>query len=121
MVNEGIFATDAQILRKAGADVNAIYADLDATNDFVLQSENWINTTCTFDFSTNYAGLTIQVKGILTKVASADAAMRIINADPNSVGRSTATLKLNVLQKEVDDGIKELKSKNTQDFMKADT
>ena len=121
MVDEGIMATTEQVQDKVGANASTV-ANVEAfINRFVLQAENWVNATVTFDFSAAFSGLTIQVKSILTSVVSAYAAMRVINYDPDAIGRSTATLKLNVLQKEIDDGIKELKNKNTQSFMNADT
>jgi len=121
MVDNGIMATSAQILAKAGANVNATYATADMTNDFVLQAENLINATCTFDFSAAYAGLSAQVKSVLSTAASAWAAMRVINSDVDSIGRASATLRLNVLKDEYTTAINELKSKNTQYFVRGDS
>lgn len=116
--DEGIFATTQQVQDKVGVNANATANAEAFINRFILQAENMINSTITFNFSDAYAGLNIDVKGILTTAASAWTAIRIINYDPSAMGTSEATLRLNVLQQEYDFAIAELKNKNTQDFMK---
>ena len=128
MVDTGIMTISGQVVAKAGANINSVFttytvANVDEArmNQFILEAENLINSTLTYDFSAVYSTLTAQVKNILNTAASAWAAMRCINYDPDAIGRSTSTLKLNVLKDEYNTAINELKNKNTQDFMIADT
>ena len=121
MADTGIFATTAEVQRKVGASASTTANAEAYINDFMVQAENLINVTCTFDFSAAYSGLTAQVKSILKAAASAWAAMRVINYDVDSIGRSSATLRLNVLKDEYNTAMAELKVKNTQDFINNDT
>ncbi len=117
MSDTGIFATTAEVSRKAGANASATSNVEAYINQFMTEAESLINDTVTFNFSDAYSGLNADVKGILKSAASAYAAMRVINFDPDSMGRSTATLMLNVLKDEYNLAIAELKNKNTQDFV----
>ena len=117
MADTGIFATTAEVSRKAGADASATSNVEAYINQYMTEAESLINATTTFNWSDAYSGLNADVKGILKSAASAYAAMRVINFDPDAIGRSTATLQLNVLKDEYNIAIKELKEKNTQDFI----
>ena len=117
MADTGIFATTAEVQRKAGANVSAT-ANVEAyINDYMTQAESLINSTITYNFSDAYSGLNADVKGILKLAASCIAAIMVINYDPDTVGRNTATLRVNVLTDHYNKAIAELKNKNTQDFM----
>ncbi len=118
MTDEGIFATTQQCQDKIGANANATANAEAFINRFIAQAESLINSTVTFNFSDNYASLNVDIKGILTTAASAWVAMRVISYDPDSIGRTTANLKLNALSDEWNKAIAELKNKNTQEFMK---
>jgi len=118
MVDTGIFATTEEVQDKVGANANTTANAEAFINRFMAQAESLINTTVTFNFSDDYAGLDADIKKTLTTAASSWAAMQVINYDPDSIGRNTANLKLNVLQNMFDLAIAELKNKNTQEFMK---
>ena len=121
MGDEGILATTQQILDMAGANVSSVSAGEAFTNRYVLLAENYLNATATFDFSANFAGLTIQVKNIVSMFCAAMAANMVINYDTDSMGRNAATLRMNVNKDFMNMAITELKNKNTQDFMVSDT
>lgn len=121
MADEGIMATTQQVQDMVGADASGT-SNIEAfINRYVLRAENYINAAVTFDFSAAYSGLTIQVKSILSLFVSAMAANMVINYDVDAIGRSTATLRMNVNKDFMNMALTELKNKNTQDFMNADT
>lgn len=86
MADEGIFATTAEVLRKAGANVSATFSDEAATNDFIAQAESRINAVTRFNWSDAYAGLNEDLRDILKEAASNLAAIYIINADTDAFG-----------------------------------
>ena len=118
MADTGIMATTQQILDFAGANVSSVSSDEAFTNRYVLLAENIVNVTVTFDFSAVYSTLTIQVKSILSTAVAALAANMVINYDPDAIGRSSATLRMNVNKDLFNIAIAELKIKiPTQDFI----
>ncbi len=86
MSDEGIFATTAEVLRKAGANVSATYADEPSTNDFIAQAESRINAVTRFNWSDVYTTLDADLRDILKEAASNLAAIYIINADTDAFG-----------------------------------
>jgi hypothetical protein len=118
MVDTGIFATTAQVQDKVGANASTVANTEEFINRFMAQAESVINGTVTFDFSGQYTSLDVKIQGLLTSAASAWAAIRVINYDPDSIGRSTANFKANVLIDEYNKAMAELKNKNTQEFIK---
>ena len=117
MADTGIFTTTAEVQHKAGANANTTANTETYINDFVAQAESLINADVTYNFSDNYAALNADVKGILKLAASAKAAMMVINYDLDAIGRSTATLMLNVLKDEYDMAIRILRDKRKQGFI----
>jgi hypothetical protein len=117
MGDTGIFATTAEVQRKVGANASATSNVEAYINQFMTEAESLINAVTTFNWSDAYAGLDVDVKGLLKMAASAKAAMMVINYDPDAIGRASATLMLNVLKDEYNMAITELKNKNTQDFV----
>ncbi len=81
MADTGIFATTAEILRKAGANASAVSVTEAYTNDFVAQAESEINALTRVNWSDLYSGLDADVKAILKEAASNLAAMYIIIYD----------------------------------------
>ena len=70
MVDTGIFATTAEVERKAGANASATSKAEAYVNDYMTQAESVINTMCRYNFSDNYATLNADTKNILKEVAS---------------------------------------------------
>ena len=82
MADEGIFATTAEVVRKAGTNANAtIIADEAATNDFIAQAESVINTLSMVNWSNIYSGLDTETKMILKAAATAFAGNKLISYD----------------------------------------
>ncbi len=81
MVDTGIFATTAEVQRKAGANASATSNVEAYINDFMTQAESVINIMTRFNWSDAYSGLNVDVKGLLKEAASNLAAMYVIQYD----------------------------------------
>ena len=71
MADTGIFATTAEVSRKAGADASATSNVEAYINQFMTEAESLINATTTFNWTDAFAGLNVDVKGLLKSAASA--------------------------------------------------
>ena len=98
MADTGIFATTAEVSRKAGANASSTSNVEAYINDFITQAESEINVITGFNWSDAFTGLNVDVKGILKRAASRLAAMDVITIDPDAIGRSTAELMLDKLR-----------------------
>ena len=123
MADEGIFCNQAEMLRKAGANVNS---DLNATNDttftysndFISQAESIINCRTRKNWSKVYDDLDDDVKMILKQVASDIAATYCINYDmSNFASRDEAETMLDVLNNSINRGLQLLKDKKVETFI----
>lgn len=99
MADTGIFATTAEVSRKAGANASTT-ANVEAyINDFMTQAEAAINAMTRYNWSDAYASLNVDVKGILKETASNLAAMYIIQYDMSGfTSRFEAETMLDVLR-----------------------
>jgi hypothetical protein len=70
MGHEGIFATKAECDSKAGENVSVTGWTEANINQWNAEVESFINITCRYNFSDNYATLNNDVKKILTEAAS---------------------------------------------------
>ena len=120
MVDEGIFATTAEVSRKAGANASST-ANVEAfINQFMTEAEALINVTTRFNFSDQYSSLNVDVQGILKMVASNLAAMQVIMFDMSGFTSLTeAETMLDVLRDAALRGLSILRDKKQETFMKA--
>jgi hypothetical protein len=81
MVDEGIFATTAQIQAKAGSGASSVAKAEAYTNVYIAEAESYINSTTRHNWSDDYAGLNTDVKYLLREAASNIAAMYVIQFD----------------------------------------
>ena len=117
MADTGIFATTAEIQRKVGANASAT-ANVEAyINDFMTQVESQINDSIRFNFSDNYSGLNVDVKGLLKEAASNFAAIYVIMYDTDAIGQRQAEFRCDVLFDAGQRALKQLKDKDTQAFI----
>ena len=118
MADSGIFATTAEVSRKAGANASAT-SNIEAyINDYMTQVESQINTLCNFNFSDAYSTLNVDVQGILKEVASNLAAIYVIQFDMSGfTSRGEAEDMISVLRDSALRGLSLLKNKNKQDFI----
>lgn len=99
MVDTGIFATTAEVQRKAGNGASET-ANVEAyINDYMSQVESEINVMLRFNFSDNYDSLNVDVKGILKEIASNLAAIYVIQFDMSGfTSRIEAEDMINILR-----------------------
>ena len=118
MSHEGIFATTAEVVRKAGANASAVAVVEAYVNDFIAQAESTINSICRYNFSDNYATLNADTRNILKEAASNIAAMYIINYDMSGfTSRVEAETMLDVLRDGALRATSLLRDKKVQDFI----
>ena len=112
MVDDGIFATNAEIIAKAGKNADATAIAVGWTDAMVAQVESRINNESEYNWSDNYAGLNVDVKGTLTEAESNLMALYIVNYNPNVWTIATASFKRDTLKTEYTDCIKMLREKD---------
>lgn len=118
MVDTGIFATTAEVERKAGAKASAVSKAEAYVNDYMTQVESTINAVARFNFSDAYAGLNADTKGILKEVASNLAAIYVIQYDMfNYTSRIEAEDMINILRDAALRGLSLLRDKKQQEFI----
>lgn len=119
MADTGIFATTAEVQRKAGANASATSTAEAYINDYMTQAESLINCICRYNFSDDYAGLNADVKGLLKEVASNIAAIYAIQYDMSGfTTRIEAEDMVNILRDAALRGLSLLRDKKVQDFMR---
>jgi hypothetical protein len=118
MADTGIFATTAEVQRKAGANASATSKAEAYVNDFMTQAESEINALCRFNFSDAYSGLNADTKGILKQAASNLAAIYVIQFDMSGfTSRTEAEDMINVLRDGFLRNMSILRDKKAQDFI----
>ena len=118
MVDTGIFATTAEVERKAGAGASATSKADTYTNQYMTEVESLINSVCRYNFSDAYAGLDADVKGLLKEVASDLAAIYVIQYDMSGFSsRVEAEDMVNILRDAALRGLSILRDKKAQDFI----
>lgn len=78
-----IFATTAEVARKAGDNASATSVAVAYVDDFMTQVESFINSATRYNWSDAYAGLDVDVKGVLKECASDLAAIYVLNYKPS--------------------------------------
>lgn len=118
MADTGIFATTAEVQRKAGANASAT-ANVEAyINDFMTQAESKINVLSQFNWSAVYATLDVAVKGILKEAASNLAAIYVISYDMDNFSTTyEAETMLDVLKDGFNQSLSLLKDIKKRDFI----
>ncbi len=122
MADTGIFATTAEVERKAGANVSSVSKAEAYVNDYMTQVEAQINVATRHNFSDAYSGLNADVKGILKEIASNLAAIYAISYDMSGfTSRIEAEDMINVLRDRYLFNIALLRDKKTQAFLRDPT
>ena len=120
MADTGIFATTAEVERKAGANASSTSKAEAYVNDYMTQAESLINAVCRFNFSDAYSVLNTDVKGLLKEVSSDIAAIYVIQYDMSGfTSRIEAEDMINVLREAALRGLSILRDKKQQDFINA--
>lgn len=112
----GTLCLSAAALFKAGANVST---DLTVTqiSSAILQAESVINVETRHNWVDAYPTLNADVKYILEQACSDLAAVYLINYDPDSIGRSTAELRMDVLTSSAYKTIKTLTDLKNRGFV----
>src|SRR3990167_9608338 len=99
MADTGIFATTAEVQRKAGDGASTTSKAEAYVNDFMTQAESEINAATRYNWSDKYATLNVDVKGILKQAASNLAAIYVISYDMGGyTSRTEAENMVNILR-----------------------
>lgn len=99
MADTGIFASTAEVSRKAGANASTVSNTELYINDFITQAESEINALTRVNWSDLYSALDVDVKAILKEAASNLAAMYVIIYDMSGfTSRLEATTMLDMLR-----------------------
>ena len=77
-----IFATTAEVARKAGDNVSTTSIAVAYVDDYMTQVESFINVETGYNWSDAYAALDVDVKGILKEASSNLAAIYALNFKP---------------------------------------
>lgn len=118
MADTGIFATTAEVERKAGSGASSVSKAEAYVNDYMTQAESLINTICRFNFSDAYSGLNADVKGLLKEVASNIAAIYVIQYDMSGyTTRIDAEDSINILRDAALRGLGILRDQIAVDFI----
>ena len=118
MADTGIFATTAEVQRKAGSGASATSKAEAYVNDYMTQVEAEINATCRYNFSDTYSSLNADTKGLLKQAASNMAAIYVIVYDMSGYNsRIDAEDLINVLRDRALRNINLLKDKKVVDFI----
>ena len=118
MADEGIFATTAEVERKAGKGASATSKAEAYVNDYMTQAESLINATTRFNWTDAYSGLNVDTKGLLKEVASNLAAIYVIQYDMSGyTSRVEAEDMVNILRDAALRGLAILRDKKTKEFM----
>ena len=113
-----IFATTAEVERKAGANASATSKASAYVEDYLTQVESQINAVTRFNWSDAYAGLNTDTKGLLKEVASNLAAIYVIQYDFSGfTSRIEAEDMINVLRDAALKGLSLLRDKKIKVFM----
>lgn len=117
MADTGIFATTAEVQRKANVNSSSVSNTEAYINQYMTEAESLINVTTTKNWSDAYSALNVDVKGILKMAASELAAWMVEQYDIDAIGGATANLSANMHIFKYNMAIAELKNKNTETFM----
>ena len=94
--------TSGAALDKAGANVNStISASGLALSNWSSEAESLACAIARYDVVTNFGDLTANGKQIFQDLCSSHIAQKIINYEPEAVGRSGSIIRLNILENNI--------------------
>ena len=118
MADTGIFASTAEVERKAGVGVSAVATAEAFSNQFLAEAESEINVTARYNFSDDYASLNDDTKAILKQAATNMAAIYMIQYDMSGyTSRIEAEDMVNILRDAALRGISILRDIKARDFV----
>lgn len=114
-------AQAAGAIATAGANVNSTIASWASSQTELEKWSDEIEAICCdaarYDLVTNYASLTASGKIILSSICDAYVAMKIIAYEPEAIGTISASLRLNVLQNQISQGLSLIGNDNIKTYL----
>ena len=112
-------STASGALNSAGDNVNAtISADTTTLALWSDEAEALCSNTARKDLVTNYSSITSFGRQILSSICSAYIAQKIINYEPEAIGLTGASLRLNLLQTQLSTGLNQIENDNIKTYLK---
>lgn len=109
----------ADILAKAGADVNALAILANTVLIYLRQSQSVLNVRTKLDWTAIYSTLSDNKKYILSEILSSLTAIKIINYDTGQIGSLDAQRRMDNLSYDVETYIEALKDSEIKSFVQA--
>ena len=117
MADTGIMCSGGQVVRKAGKNASTVSVTEAYTNDYIYQAESFINVATKKNWSDAYAGLNVDVKGILTECVSNLAAIYVLEYDMSGANRIEVENRINILRDRAMQCVGMLMGISSTDFM----
>ena len=115
-----VFHTSGSAKATAGANVNStITADGTNLDHWSSEAESLCCNTARVNLSGSYSTLSACGKEILRSICDAYVAQKIIAYEPAAIGVTEATLRLNVLQNQIETGLNLLKEDKVKTYLGA--
>ena len=112
--------TSAGAIATAGANVNSdIVASGSTLATWSDEAESLVCNSCRVNLISNYASLNSSGKNILSSICDAYVAQKIISYEPEAVGLSGSSLRLNVLQNQISQGLNQIKEDKVKTYLSA--
>lgn len=103
----------------AGANINAAIQGDDTTMDiWSNEAESMCSNEARYDVVTNFGSLTSSGKQILSSICNAYVAQQMIAYEPESLGLSNATLRMNLLQNHISTGLNQIGEDKIKTYLK---
>ena len=119
MVDDGTYIKNADIQAYAGVNANTTSKATAATDVYVVNIENRINSMTRFDWTGAFSGLSAVVKEILTETGAVACAMIVIQSDMSGfTSRAEAQTMLDVLRDIFTTNISILRDIKSQTFIR---
>ena len=118
MADTGIFATTAEVSRKAGANASSTSNAEAYINQYITEAESLINIATRYNWSDVYATLNDDTRGLLKQIAGDLAAIYVINFDMSGfTSRAEAQTMMDILLNNAQRGMSLLRDKKIKAFI----
>ena len=109
-----VFCLSGSAIAKAGVNANVLASALDNWSD---EAENIACDLARFDLITLSGSLTASGIDVIQEFCSSHIAQKIVGYDPDAIGRSTATLILNILENNINTAKQIITDKNMRTYL----
>jgi hypothetical protein len=110
--------TSGGAIATAGANTNStITASGSTLALWSNEAESYVSNAARYDVVTNYSRLTTNGKAILQSMCNAYVAQKIINYEAEAIGLTEATLRLNFLQTQIQQGVAQIEEDKIKSYL----